>query len=114
DGSRWMAVPGNSFSARYQRGRISPSSMIVPLRIALKVDCDTAEGTKRGIPRLLRLFEELGIRATFFFSLGPDRSGRAILRVFTRKGFLAKMLRSRAPSLYPMRTLLSGTILPAP
>jgi len=86
----------------------------VTLRIALKVDCDTAEGTKRGIPRLLRLFDARGIRATFFFSLGPDRSGRAILRVFTRRGFLAKMLRSRAPSLYPLRTMLSGTLLPAP
>jgi len=85
-----------------------------PTRIALKVDCDTAEGTKHGIPRLLRLFDGLGIRATFFFSLGPDRSGRAVLRVFTRKGFLAKMLRSRAPSLYPLRTMLSGTLLPAP
>lgn len=85
-----------------------------PLRIALKVDCDTAEGSKTGIPRLLRLFDEFGIRATFFFSLGPDRSGRAIMRVFTRKGFLAKMLRSRAPSLYPVRTMLSGTLLPAP
>jgi undecaprenyl phosphate-alpha-L-ara4FN deformylase len=85
-----------------------------PLRIALKVDCDTAEGTKHGVPRLLRLFDELGIRASFFFSLGPDRSGRAVLRVFTRKGFLAKMLRSRAPSLYPLRTMLSGTLLPAP
>jgi len=85
-----------------------------PLRIALKVDCDTAQGSKHGIPRLLRLFDELGIRATFFFSLGPDRSGRAVLRVFTRKGFLAKMLRSRAPSLYPLRTMLSGTLLPAP
>jgi len=84
------------------------------MRIALKVDCDTAEGTRRGIPRLLALFEKKGIRATFFFSLGPDRSGRAALRVFTRKGFLRKMLRSRAPSLYPLRTMLSGTLLPAP
>ena len=84
------------------------------MRIALKVDCDTAEGTRRGIPRLLSLFEKKGIRATFFFTLGPDRSGRAILRVFTRKGFLKKMLRSRAPSLYPIRTMLSGTLLPAP
>ena len=83
-------------------------------RIALKVDCDTAEGTRRGIPRLLSLFDELGIRATFFFSLGPDRSGRAIFRVFTKKGFLRKMLRSRAPSLYGWRTMLSGTLLPAP
>jgi len=84
------------------------------LRIALKVDCDTAEGTRQGIPRLLELFDRKGIRATFFFSLGPDNSGRAALRVFTRKGFLRKMLRSRATSLYPLRTMLSGTLLPAP
>lgn len=84
------------------------------MRIALKVDCDTAIGTRDGVPRLLRLFDKHRIRATFFFSLGPDRSGRAALRVFTRRGFLRKMLRSRAPSLYPVRTMLSGTLLPAP
>jgi peptidoglycan/xylan/chitin deacetylase (PgdA/CDA1 family) len=84
------------------------------MRIALKVDCDTAIGTRDGVPRLMRLFDEHRIRATFFFSLGPDRSGRAALRVFTRRGFLRKMLRSRAPSLYPVRTMLSGTLLPAP
>jgi peptidoglycan/xylan/chitin deacetylase (PgdA/CDA1 family) len=83
------------------------------MRIALKVDCDTAIGTRDGVPRLLRLFDKHRIRATFFFSLGPDRSGRAALRVFTRRGFLRKMLRSRAPSLYPVRTMLSGTLLPA-
>ena len=83
-------------------------------RIALKVDCDTAEGTRRGVPRLLGLFGELKVPATFFFSLGPDRSGVAALRVFTRRGFLKKMLRSRAPSLYPWKTMLSGTLLPAP
>lgn len=83
-------------------------------RVALKVDCDTAEGTRRGVPRLLGLFGELEIPATFFFSLGPDRSGVAALRVFTRRGFLRKMLRSRAPSLYPWKTMLSGTLLPAP
>jgi peptidoglycan/xylan/chitin deacetylase (PgdA/CDA1 family) len=84
------------------------------MRIALKVDCDTALGTRDGIPRLLRLFEKHGVRATFFFSLGPDRSGRAALRIFSRPGFLKKMLRSRAPSLYPVRTMVSGTLLPAP
>ena len=84
------------------------------MRVALKVDCDTALGTRDGVPTLLRLFDKHRIRATFFFSLGPDRSGRAALRVFSRRGFLKKMLRSRAPSLYPMRTMLSGTLLPAP
>ena len=66
-------------------------------RVALKVDCDTLEGTREGVPRLLEIFAARGIRATFFFTLGPDRSGVAVRRVFTRKGFLRKMIRSRAP-----------------
>jgi peptidoglycan/xylan/chitin deacetylase (PgdA/CDA1 family) len=83
-------------------------------RIALKVDCDTYEGTKAGIPNLLRLLDRFGIRASFYFTLGPDRSGRAIARVFTRKGFLRKMLRSNALSLYGPRTMMYGTLLPSP
>jgi len=83
-------------------------------RVALKVDCDTLEGTREGVPRLVRILGDRGIRATFYFTFGPDRSGVAALRVFTRKGFLAKMLRSGAPSLYGWRTMLSGTLLPAP
>ena len=83
-------------------------------RVALKVDCDTFEGTKDGLPNLLRLFDRFGIRASFYFTLGPDRSGRAIARVFTRKGFLRKMLRSGAVKMYPARTMMYGTLLPAP
>jgi len=83
-------------------------------RVALKVDCDTFLGTRDGLPNLLRAFDRRGIRASFFFTLGPDRSGRAIFRVFTRKGFLAKMLRSGAASMYPKRTMMYGTLLPAP
>ena len=83
-------------------------------RIALKVDCDTFEGTKDGLPNLLRLFDKFGIRASFYFTLGPDRSGRAITRVFTRQGFLKKMLRSGAVKMYPLRTMMYGTLLPAP
>jgi undecaprenyl phosphate-alpha-L-ara4FN deformylase len=83
-------------------------------RVALKVDCDTFEGTKDGLPNLLRLFDKFGIRASFYFTLGPDRSGRAVARVFTRKGFLKKMLRSKALKMYPAKTLMYGTLLPAP
>ena len=83
-------------------------------RLALKVDCDTFLGTRDGVPNLLRALDARRIRATFFFTLGPDRSGRAIVRIFTRKGFLRKMLRSRALSLYGPRTAFSGTLLPAP
>jgi peptidoglycan/xylan/chitin deacetylase (PgdA/CDA1 family) len=82
--------------------------------IALKVDVDTYVGTRDGVPRLLAIMEEAGIRATFYFSMGPDNSGKAVRRIFTRKGFLKKMLRTKAPSMYGLRTLLYGTLLPAP
>ena len=81
--------------------------------IALKVDVDTFIGTRDGVPNLLRILQQFGIRATFYFSLGPDNSGKAIRRIF-HKGFLAKMLRTRAPSMYGLRTLLYGTFLPPP
>ncbi len=84
------------------------------LRVALKVDCDTLVGTREGVPRLLEILATRGIRATFFFTFGPDRSGVAARRIFTRRGFLAKMLRSRAVSLYGFPTVLYGTLLPAP
>ena len=92
----------------------SPISNHQSPRVALKVDCDTLEGTREGVPRLLDIFAARGIRATFYFTLGPDRSGVAIRRIFTRRGFLAKMIRSRAPSLYGWKTMLYGTLLPAP
>jgi len=85
----------------------------MPPTIALKVDVDTFIGTRDGIPNLLRILQQFGIRATFYFSLGPDNSGKAIRRIFHR-GFLSKMLRTRAPSMYGLRTLLYGTLLPAP
>lgn len=88
--------------------------MDTPLRIALKVDCDTYVGTRDGIPALLEVFAARSIRATFFFTLGPDRSGVAARRVFTQKGFLRKMLKSGGGSLYGFPTVVYGTLLPAP
>jgi len=81
--------------------------------IALKVDVDTFVGTRDGVPNLLAILERFDIRATFYFSMGPDNSGKAIRRIF-RPGFLRKMLRTKAPSMFGMRTLLSGTLIPAP
>ena len=81
---------------------------------AIKVDVDTFSGTRDGVPRLLELFDAFGIKATFYFSMGPDNSGKAIRRIFTRKGFLKKMIRTKAPSMYGLKTLLYGTLLPAP
>jgi peptidoglycan/xylan/chitin deacetylase (PgdA/CDA1 family) len=82
-------------------------------QLALKVDVDTYRGTLEGVPRLVELFEKHGIKATFFFSLGPDTSGKAIKRVF-RKGFIRKVLSASPAASYGLRTMLYGTLLPAP
>ncbi len=82
--------------------------------IALKVDVDTYAGTRDGVPRLLEDMRRFGARATFYFSMGPDNTGKTLRRIFTRKGFLKKALRSGAPSAYGIRTMLYGTLLPAP
>lgn len=83
------------------------------ITLGLKLDVDTLRGYREGVPALLDLFEKLGIRASIFFSMGPDNSGKAIRRVF-RKGFLSKMRRTRAVSTYGLKTMLYGTLLPAP
>jgi undecaprenyl phosphate-alpha-L-ara4FN deformylase len=82
--------------------------------VGLKVDVDTLAGYLQGVPVLLDKFAEAGVQATFFFSVGPDRSGMAIRRVFTQRGFLGKMIRNRAPATFGWRTMLYGTLLPAP
>ena len=83
-------------------------------RLALKVDVDTLVGFKEGVPALLELLKTQGVPASFFVALGPDHSGRAIRRLFTHKGFLQKMLRTGAPRLYGLKTMLYGTLLPGP
>ncbi|HJV49568.1 MAG TPA: polysaccharide deacetylase family protein [Geothrix sp.] len=81
--------------------------------ISLRVDVDTLEGSIKGIPTLLRLLDKHQMRASFYFSFGPDNSGKAIRRIF-RKGFLAKMRRTNAPKLYGFKTMMYGVLLPAP
>ena len=81
--------------------------------LAIKIDIDTLKGYREGLPRLLDILKAHGARASIFFSMGPDESGKALRRIF-RKGFLTKMLRTRAPSTYGLRTLFYGTLLPAP
>jgi peptidoglycan/xylan/chitin deacetylase (PgdA/CDA1 family) len=81
--------------------------------IGLKIDVDTDRGTAEGVPRLARELERTGVRATFLFSLGPDNTGRAMKRVF-RKGFLKKVQRTSVVQHYGLKTLLYGTLLPAP
>jgi undecaprenyl phosphate-alpha-L-ara4FN deformylase len=81
------------------------------LQVALKIDVDTHEGLKTGVPAMAAMLRREGVTASFFVAMGPDTSGKALRRVFTNRGFLSKMLRTRAVSMYGWRTILSGTLL---
>ena len=82
--------------------------------LALKIDVDTYQGLGEGVPRLLDCLAQHRVPASFYVSMGPDNSGKAIRRLFTRRGFARKMLKSNAVRLYGLRTALYGTLLPAP
>jgi peptidoglycan/xylan/chitin deacetylase (PgdA/CDA1 family) len=85
----------------------------LPPLLAIKIDVDTARGTAEGVPALVELFRQLGLRATFLFALGPDNTGRAIKRVF-RPGFLGKVGRTNVVGRYGLRTLGNGVLWPGP
>ena len=80
--------------------------------LGIKIDVDTYDGLREGVPRLLRLLARHGVRATFYVPGGPDHSGRAVLRVLRQRGFLQKMLRTGGLRLYGPVTALRGTLLP--
>ena len=82
--------------------------------VALKIDVDTHQGMKAGVPSLLKTLRDAGVKATFFLSFGPDNSGKAIWNILRKRGFFSKMIRTGAPHLYGFKTLLYGTLLPAP
>jgi peptidoglycan/xylan/chitin deacetylase (PgdA/CDA1 family) len=83
------------------------------VHIGLKVDVDTLRGTREGVPRLAALLKRHGLDATFYFSVGPDHTGRALRRVF-RKGFAQKVARTSVLKHYGLKTLLYGVLLPGP
>jgi peptidoglycan/xylan/chitin deacetylase (PgdA/CDA1 family) len=87
--------------------------MLENTHIGLKVDVDTLRGTREGVPRLVDLFKRHGVDATFYFSVGPDHTGRAMRRVF-RKGFARKVARTSVLKHYGLKTVLYGVLLPGP
>jgi undecaprenyl phosphate-alpha-L-ara4FN deformylase len=81
--------------------------------IGLKVDVDTLRGTRDGVPRLVALLRRHGLDGTFYFSVGPDHTGRALRRVF-RPGFAQKVARTSVLKHYGLKTLMYGVLLPGP
>ncbi len=75
------------------------------MKIALKIDVETYRGTRDGVPRLLELLKRYDAHATFFFTFGPDRSGRGVFCRRPRVSFIEH---------YGFAPLLYGTLLPAP
>jgi len=83
------------------------------MSLGLRIDVDTHDGMRDGVPAIRKTLDKYGFRGSFFFSFGPDNSGKAVLRVFTKPGFVKKMFRTNAASMYGFRTAVSGTFLPA-
>ena len=81
--------------------------------ICIKVDVDTYNGLKNGVPRLLKVLNEFKVNVTFYVTLGPDNSGKAILNLL-KPSFVKKMLRTKAVSSYGFKTALYGTLLKSP
>jgi len=82
--------------------------------IGLRIDVDTAQGAAIGLPRLLALLDRHQAKATLCIPGGADRSALALGRVFTQKGYIEKLWRTRAFLLYAPSVAFSLLPIGAP
>jgi len=92
---------------------LTETNRIEPPLLTLKIDVDTYRGTREGVANLVRMLRAHQAHATFLFSLGPDHTGWALRRAF-RPGFFSKVSRTSVVEHYGIKTLMYGTLLPAP
>jgi peptidoglycan/xylan/chitin deacetylase (PgdA/CDA1 family) len=82
--------------------------MSFPRALGLRIDVDTADGARHGLPPLLQLLSRYHARATLCIPGGLDRSALAFSRLFTQKGYAEKILRTRAWRIYARSVLTSA------
>lgn len=83
------------------------------VKLAVKIDVDSLRGTRIGVPRLVELLETQAAGATFLFSVGPDRSGTHLGRLF-RRGMPGRLWRTMGIRNYGFLTFLYGSLIPGP
>ena len=79
------------------------------MKLALKIDAATFRGTLVGVPRLVEALRAAGAQASFFFNLGPDRSGSLLGRLLAESRHGASLIERHG-----LATALYGTLLPGP
>ena len=79
------------------------------MKLALKIEAATFRGTLVGVPRLVEALRAAGAQASFFFNLGPDRSGSLLGRLLAESRHGASLIERHG-----LATALYGTLLPGP
>ena len=79
------------------------------MKLALKIEAATFRGTLVGVPRLVEALRAAGAQASFFFNLGPDRSGSILGRLLAESRQGASLIERHG-----LATALYGTLLPGP
>ncbi len=72
----------------------------MPTELGLRIDVDTYVGAIKGLPHLLSRLRAERCQASIFMPGGPDRTGQAMQRILTQRGYLAKLVRTGALRTY--------------